>query len=151
MPTSLTTGRTAGGIAWDAAGGGTPLVLVHSGVADRRMWEPAWAALSGGASAVRYDIRGFGGSAAPTGPWSGHGDLIEVIETVAGGPAVLVGSSLGGGLAVAAALARPDLVLGLALAAPGGELIDTAGPELEAAWEAEEAALDRATSTRRSR
>ena len=33
-------GRTAGGLAFDDQGSGEPVVLLHAGVADRRMWDP---------------------------------------------------------------------------------------------------------------
>lgn len=141
--TASTTGFTPGGLAWDAAGSGTPIVLVHSGVADRRMWDPQWERLADRHRVIRCDCRGFGRSRPPSGPWSGHADLVEVIESVAAEPAVLVGTSFGAGLAIEAALTRPDLVRGLVLMSPGGALLDEPGPAIEASWEAEEVALDR--------
>ena len=42
------TSYTPDGIAYDRAGprGGLPVVLIHAGVADRRMWDPIWPALA---------------------------------------------------------------------------------------------------------
>lgn len=41
---TTTTLRTSGGIAYDRAGPrvDSPVVLLHAGIADRRMWEPQW-------------------------------------------------------------------------------------------------------------
>jgi len=37
-------------IAYDEAGSGHPLLLVHAGIADRHMWDPVWALLTPEAS-----------------------------------------------------------------------------------------------------
>ncbi|HEY8987876.1 MAG TPA: alpha/beta fold hydrolase, partial [Candidatus Limnocylindrales bacterium] len=69
-------GRTAAGIAFDHRGSGSPLVLVHAGVADRRMWDPQLPTLSAAHRVIRYDARGFGESLPPQGSWSQHTDLL---------------------------------------------------------------------------
>jgi 3-oxoadipate enol-lactonase len=57
--------RTTAGIAYDRAGprGDLPVVLLHAGVADRRMWDPLWSTLAVERDVVRLDLRGFGESA----------------------------------------------------------------------------------------
>jgi pimeloyl-ACP methyl ester carboxylesterase len=59
------TSYTSNRIAYDRAGprGQLPVVLIHAGVADRRMWEPIWPALTRERDVVRLDLRGFGDSA----------------------------------------------------------------------------------------
>lgn len=52
--------------------------------------------------------------------------LRESLDRALDGPAVLVGNSLGGAMALRYALARPDRVLGLALLAPGGAPLNAA-------------------------
>ena len=47
-------GRTTGGLAYEIAGQGDPIVLVHAGIADRRMWDPQWPALASVGRVVRY-------------------------------------------------------------------------------------------------
>ena len=49
---------TSAGIAYDRAGprGDLPVVLIHAGVADRRMWDPVWRALT---AEVTPDLRAF--------------------------------------------------------------------------------------------
>ena len=51
----------------DDEGSGPQLVLLHSGVADRRMWADLRAALPGDRRVVAPDLRGFGASPMPTG------------------------------------------------------------------------------------
>jgi 3-oxoadipate enol-lactonase len=135
-------GRTATGIAYEVAGSGPPLVLVHAGVADRRMWDPQWAAFRVRHRVVRYDARGYGESLPPVGPWSQHGDLLALMDELEIGRAHLVGASMGAGIAVEAALARPEAVASLVLAAPGGALLGPPSEDLKAVWRAEIAALD---------
>jgi len=135
-------GRTQSGLAYEIAGRGDPIVLIHAGVADRRMWDPQWGAFAAAGQVVRYDARGFGESLPPTGPWSHHGDLLELMDELGIGRARLVGASMGAGVAVEAALARPRAVTALLLAAPGGALLGEADG-LRSIWHDEVEALDR--------
>jgi 3-oxoadipate enol-lactonase len=136
-------GRTAGGLAWDAAGEGEPVVLVHAGVADRRMWDPQWVGFGGSFRAIRYDARGFGDTHAPAGPWSHHGDLVALLDELGLGRVHLVGASMGAGIAVEVALERPTAVASLVLIAPGGALLGGAPDVLRSVWRAEGEALER--------
>lgn len=138
--------HTPAGIAYDRAGprSGLPVVLLHAGVADRRMWNPQWSAITARHDAVRLDLRGFGESTAPP-----HGALCpvdDVIDTLTALGIIrchLVGASFGAGVAVEVALTRPDLVESLLLVAPGGSLIAEATPDLQSFVEAERSALAR--------
>jgi pimeloyl-ACP methyl ester carboxylesterase len=67
---------------------------------------------------VTYDRRGFGETPLSPAPFSHVDDLLALLEAVAEKPAWLVGSSMGGGLALDAALMAPELVAGLVLIAP---------------------------------
>jgi 3-oxoadipate enol-lactonase len=136
-------GRTAAGIAFDERGSGSPLVLVHSGVADRRMWDPQVPALAEDHRVIRYDARGFGESLPPLGAWSQHTDLLGLLDELLISRTHLVGTSMGAGIAVEAALARPNSIDSLVLAAPGGALFGDSPPELRPVWAAEVDALDR--------
>jgi pimeloyl-ACP methyl ester carboxylesterase len=136
-------GRTAAGIAFDERGSGSPLVLVHAGVADRRMWDPQVAALAEEHRVIRYDARGFGESLPPQGPWSQHTDLLGLLDELLISRTHLVGTSMGAGIAVEAALARPNSIDSLVLAAPGGALLGDSPLELRPVWAAEVDALDR--------
>jgi pimeloyl-ACP methyl ester carboxylesterase len=99
----------------DTAGTGTPVVLVHAGIADARMWDPLMPALTADHRVIRYDLRGYGRSPLPPGGFSHVDDLAAVITAVAGQPVHLIGASLGGRVVIDLALVRPDLVRSLAL------------------------------------
>lgn len=80
----------------------------------------AWAACQGRACTL-FDYRGMGSSSGrfeeqTIGGWLD--DALAVLDRATAGPLVLVGSSLGGWLAVLAAMRRPERVRGLVLLAP---------------------------------
>jgi pimeloyl-ACP methyl ester carboxylesterase len=140
------TSFTSNGIAYDREGprGEPPVVLIHAGVADRRMWEAIWPALAGERNVVRLDLRGFGDSAArPAGPVSQADDVHEVLSEIGADRCHLIGASFGAGVAVEVALTRPTAVASLLLAAPGGSLLAEMTPSLRAFIDAERAALER--------
>jgi 3-oxoadipate enol-lactonase len=139
------TSFTSDGIAYDREGprGDLPIVLIHAGVADRRMWESVWQALAGESDVVRVDLRGFGDSVArPAGPVSHADDVLEALSEIGVGRCHLVGASLGAGVAVEAALTRPAGVASLLLAAPAGSLLTEMTPGLRAFIDEEGAALE---------
>jgi 3-oxoadipate enol-lactonase len=102
--------RTESGIAYEVAGSGPAVLLLHTGLMDRRSWEPLWPALAGRFGVIRYDGHAFGESDDPGELLSEHGDAIEVLDAVGAERAALVGVSWGGRVAVDAALASPDRV-----------------------------------------
>jgi 3-oxoadipate enol-lactonase len=126
----------------EQAGQGSPVVLLHEGIADSRMWEPQWAAYARRYRVVRFDMRGFGKSPPAVGTFSLAGDLVELLEGLELGPATLVGVSLGGAVAMETTIARPDLVSRLVLVAPGLRGFEM-NEETKAGWDEEEAALER--------
>ena len=137
---------TASGIAYDRAGprGELPVVLIHAGVADRRMWQPLWPELTRERDVIRLDQRGFGDSVTrPAGPLSPAGDVLEVLAEADAGRAHLVGASFGAGVAVETALTRPAAAASLLLAAPAGSLLAEMTPSLRAFIDAERDALGR--------
>src|SRR5690242_10867834 len=90
--------------------GSPPLVLVHAGVADRRMWDPVWDTLTAARDVVRMDLRGYGESTErPTGPWSARADVLELLDHLGVTRAHLVGCSFGAGVCAELALVRPSL------------------------------------------
>jgi pimeloyl-ACP methyl ester carboxylesterase len=100
-------------------GEGLPLVLVHPGVGDSRVWDGILPRLTERHRVIRYDARGYGRSPAPTAPFSLTEDLAAVLDHFGVARAVLVGSSMGGTTAIGLALSDPARVAGLALLVPG--------------------------------
>jgi pimeloyl-ACP methyl ester carboxylesterase len=118
-------------------------MLVHAGIADRRMWTPYLPWLAGeGWHAIAPDLPGFGEhvpSADPPAPWD---FLRDVLDELAVDRAVVIGCSFGGAVALRLAVTAPERVRGLAMIsspAPGLE----PSPQLEEAWTAESEAMDR--------
>lgn len=111
-----------GNVYYEVAGEGKPLVLLHAGIVDSGMWDDQWPAFSQHHTVIRYDMRGFGRSAAVDRPVSRREELYRVLEQTGTGRATLVGCSLGGETILDVALERPDLVAGLVVvsAVPGG-------------------------------
>lgn len=93
-------------------------------------------ALARGQAHVRFDYFGHGESEGDFAQgtisrW--REDALAVLDELASGPVVVVGSSMGGWLACLAALARPDQVQGLVLIAPAPDFTERLmGPEIDA-------------------
>ncbi|MEW9550195.1 alpha/beta fold hydrolase [Nonomuraea sp. NPDC050783] len=110
------------GIAYEESAPREPagtVVLVHAAVGDQRMWDHQFRALSERHRVIRYDRRGSGRSGDATGEVCHHEDLLAVMDALEVDRALLVGSSMGGGYAVEAALAAPSRVAGLVLVGAG--------------------------------
>ena len=104
----------------DFGGDGPPLVCVHGLSGSALNWTAVGPALAAGHRVVALDLRGFGRT--PLGPGSRLRDNRRLLDLflgeVVGGPAVLVGNSMGGLLAVMEAAERPERVSGLVLVGP---------------------------------
>jgi 3-oxoadipate enol-lactonase len=99
----------------EVEGRGATVVLVHAGIADSRMWTPFGGLLAEERRVVRYDLRGYGRTALPSGPFRHVDDLSAVIAATSDGPVHLVGASMGGRVALDLALERPEVVRSLVL------------------------------------
>ena len=122
-------------------GDGDPLVLVHAGVADARMWHAVVPALARAHRVVRYDMRGFGATRSMPGAFSDADDVRALLDALRIERAHLVGASAGGLHALELAAIAPDRVASLVL-------LDAALPDIEpsprllAFAEAEESAIE---------
>lgn len=95
----IASGRTL--LAVRVAGHGRPVVFLHANVCDSRMWQPQMDAVSAGHLGVAYDRRGFGGTQPEREDHSPVADLMAVMDAITDGrPAVLVGCSQGGRIAM---------------------------------------------------
>ncbi len=64
---------------------------------------------------LRYDRRGYGRSVPHLGPFDMGSQVDDLVALLAGRPAVVIGHSYGGNVALAAAALHPELVLGVAI------------------------------------
>jgi 3-oxoadipate enol-lactonase len=126
---------------YEDSGSGPPVVLLHEGVVDSRIWDPFLPHVEGRLRTIRYDQRGYGRSPMWTGPYSPVDDLVSVLDAAGVERAALVATSRGGRIAIQAALEEParvsalvPVVSGLA----GNPLNIEVSPELEARWDAAE-------------
>jgi len=94
------------------------VLLLHSGVCDRRMWAPQIERLALSHRVLAPDLRGFGETALLPGDFSYDDDVIELLDTLDIAETVLVGSSFGGRVALEVASTYPDRVSGLMLLCP---------------------------------
>ena len=104
---------------YEAAGRGPAVVLIHGGLVDSRMWDAQMKPLSKHFRVVRYDIRGYGRSPAPTAEYWPHEDLRALLDYLKIGRATVVGLSLGGIVAADFALEYPARVARLVLVDSG--------------------------------
>ena len=125
------------GLHTEVTGEGPPVVLLHAGVVDSRIWSRVVPLLAARHTVVTYDQRGYGRSPAWDGPYSSVGDLLSVLDELELERAALVGLSRGGRIALDFALAHPGRVSALVLVASalGGRPLELEGtPEQEARW-----------------
>lgn len=101
----------------ESFGEGPCVIMLHAGVADRRMWRDTLVYLGETNLAVAYDRRGFGETVSPDEPFSNIEDLDRVIDNFGCKQATLIGCSQGGRIAIDYALARPSKVAALVLVA----------------------------------
>ncbi len=104
---------------YEDAGQGRPLVLLHGGLLDRRMWDAQFLEWAKRFRVVRYDARSHGLS--ETGPerYSPEADLQALIDALQLERPVLVGMSLGGRVAIDFAVSNPEEPAALVLVGPG--------------------------------
>ncbi len=91
------------------------VLLLHSGVGDRREWGPLLEALPDDVRAASYDARGFGASSYLAEPFSRSADAVAALDAAGMDRAVLIGCSRGAQTAIEVALEQPQRVAGLVL------------------------------------
>ena len=105
---------------YEQAGQGRTVVFIHGFSLNCRMWDDQFEPFARNYHAVRYDLRGFGRSAAATDdPFDPIQDLRALLEYLNVTRATVVGLSLGGGIAIDFALAFPELTAALVTADSG--------------------------------
>ena len=127
-----------GGEVWaeDTGGDGPPLLLLHPGIGDSRIWDPLMPTLTETYRVIRYDSRGYGRSPAATSEFTLLDDCVSVLDHLGVARTPVVGCSQGGGIGLGLALAQPDRVEALVLLCPGiSGYAWPEEPEVDAAFE----------------
>ena len=106
-------------IYFEMSGRGKPLLLLHSGIADHRMWAEQCGEFSRHFQVIMPDFRGYGKSPAPKGPFRHYEDMHGLIQHLGFTSVNIAGCSLGGKTAIEMAIAYPEIVSRLILIAPG--------------------------------
>ena len=122
-------------IYWEASGQGDPVLLIHAGVANLRMWDEQVEVFDDRYRIVRYDTRGYGRTETEEVGFSNRDDAAAVL-TAAGvrEPAHVLGLSRGGQIALDFALEYSDRVRSLTNVAGGFGGFEPTGIEPAADW-----------------
>ncbi len=114
-------------------GDGSALVLLHGLGGNCHVWDEFVPSFSRHHRVIRPDLRGFGQSDCPPGPYAltdYTGDLAAMLEHADLGEVHLLGISMGGVIAQRFVLDYPDQVRSLILVSTSSEV----GPRAQAAW-----------------
>ena len=126
---------------YEVAGTGHPLVLIHGGLVNRRLWDDQFAVFAQHYKVVRFDIRSLGDSApitAETPPYSLEEDLYSLLKFLGIEKTHVLGLSMGGAMAIDFTLMYPEMVDALIPVAMG-----LSGFEGEEPWTEIDEALKR--------
>ncbi|OWA33375.1 hypothetical protein B9G55_22135 [Saccharibacillus sp. O16] len=113
-------------------GQGSPLVLLHGAYCNLDVWDEHVELLSRSFTVIRYDQRGYGRSDAVTETYSPYLDLKAILDYFGLRRASIIGSCLGGAVAIDFALAYPEYVEQLILIAPS---LNGTPPPMRLIWE----------------
>ena len=100
---------------FEMMGEGHPLLLIHGGYLDRRIWDDQFAVFAEHYRVIRYDVRGFGKTELPQVPYSDREDLYTLLTALDIKKTYLLGLSLGGEIALDFTLDYPDMIDALIL------------------------------------
>ncbi|MFC0215507.1 alpha/beta fold hydrolase [Paenibacillus chartarius] len=103
---------------YEIQGNGSPLVMIHSGGVDSRVWKNIVPTLAQSFKVITFDGRGTGRSPALLEPISLVEDLRKLLEHLRLDCVTLVGHSMGGQVATDFALSFPSMVERLVVIAP---------------------------------
>jgi pimeloyl-ACP methyl ester carboxylesterase len=111
----------------ERGGSGTPLVLTHGLGDNLQFWDAVAPALAERHQVIRWDVRGFGASDKPPGPYSAAGfaaDLLALLDALELDRVHLAGISMGGVIAQRFALEHAERLRSLVLVSTSSEIAE---------------------------
>lgn len=132
MPSTRFASSGSAQIAHDVAGKGHPLVLLHSGLGDRTLFDEQIDAFAAHFTVVRIDLRGFGETLRPPEPYRASDDVLAVVDSLDFDRLHVLGVSMGSQVAIDVAVVAPGRVS--ALVAVSARCGTPAGDQLTEAW-----------------
>lgn len=100
-------------IYYEEKGSGTPIIMIHGGFLDRRMWDEQFDYFSGSYRVIRYDVRNHGLTTSGAEKYTDYDDLNKIMENLNIDRAILMGLSMGGYIAIDFALAYPEKLIAI--------------------------------------
>lgn len=116
------------------AGEGQPFVMIHAGISDHRMWKNEFDYYADRYQVLSFDMRGYGNSEPIDGEFNIQDDFESLLDTLGiNEPMILMGCSIGAGLAMDFTLTHPDRVQSLIIigGAPAGLELEDLGLTVE--------------------
>jgi pimeloyl-ACP methyl ester carboxylesterase len=98
---------------YEEQGSGPALTFVHAGICDHRQWDKQIDAFAAKYRVIRFDMRGFGQSELPPGPFSLSDDIGGLLDALGVERSALVGCSMGGSACIDFTLKQPQRVAAL--------------------------------------
>ncbi|ONI78236.1 alpha/beta hydrolase [Kribbella sp. ALI-6-A] len=130
-------------IDYEVVGAGDPVLLVHAGVADARMWAAQVADLRRDHQVITVDLRGYGRTPLAAGAkYSDAGDVLEVLDELGLEQIAVVGASYGGNVVLQAVSRAPERFSRVVLLAPPVDGIEPTD-DLRALWDGENELLEK--------
>jgi len=114
-----------GRLYYEVRGVGPPIVLIHAGLWDLRIWDDQMESFAKRHTVVRFALPGFGRSEFPDRPFSIRRQIADLLRLLEVSPCVVLGCSIGGQVALDFTLEHPDMVGRLILVAAGMSGDDT--------------------------
>ncbi len=117
---------------YEVTGEGEPLVFVHAGIADHRLWDDQVPYFSRKYKVITFDMRGFGQTEPVDGEYSNRKDITALLDFLGVENAHFVGCSMGGSFSMDIAVETPQRVKSLTMvcSGPGGLDLDVEVPEI---------------------
>jgi len=100
-------------IYYEEKGDGVPLIMIHGGFIDRRMWDEQFEYFSKDYRVIRYDARNHGLTTSGADNFTNYDDLNAIMDSLKINKAVVMGLSMGGLITIDFALSHPEKVIAI--------------------------------------